>query len=74
MISGQQIREILCFLEKCGLGAEHYIPHIPLSKCYLRAFPGGPMVRTPYFHCKGHGLDPWLGNRTPHSEAKNKNF
>ena len=25
-------------------------------------FPGGPGVRTPCCHCRGHGFDPWLGN------------
>ena len=25
-------------------------------------FPGGPVVRTPCFHCCGHGFDPWSGN------------
>ena len=25
-------------------------------------FPGGPLVKTLYFQCKGHKLDPWLGN------------
>ena len=25
-------------------------------------FPGGPVVKTPQFHCRGHGFDPWLGN------------
>ena len=24
-------------------------------------FPGGPVVKTPSFHCKGRGFDPWLG-------------
>ena len=23
-------------------------------------FPGGAVVRTPCFHCRGHGLSPWL--------------
>ena len=23
--------------------------------------PGGPVVRTPCFQCKGHGFDPWSG-------------
>ena len=30
-------------------------------------FPGGPMVRTLHFHCRGHGLDPWSGIKTPHA-------
>ena len=25
-------------------------------------FPGGPVVKTPGFHCKGHRFDPWSGN------------
>ena len=25
-------------------------------------FPGGPVVETPRFLCRGHGFDPWLGN------------
>ena len=27
-----------------------------------REFPGGPVVKTPHFHCRAHGLDPWWGN------------
>ena len=26
-----------------------------------RNFPGGPMVKTSHFQCKGHGFDPWDG-------------
>ena len=22
----------------------------------------GPVVKTPCFQCRGHGIDPWLGN------------
>ncbi len=25
-------------------------------------FPGGPVVRTLCFYCRGHGFNPWLGN------------
>ena len=25
-------------------------------------FPGGPVVKTPSFHCRGLGFDPWSGN------------
>ena len=25
-------------------------------------FPGSPVVKTPRFHCREHGFDPWLGN------------
>ena len=27
-----------------------------------RDFPGGPVVRTPHFHCRGHRFDPWSGD------------
>ena len=30
-----------------------------INKCW--DFPGGPVVKTPCFHCRGHGFDPWLG-------------
>ena len=36
-------------------------------------FLGSPVVKTPCFHCRGHGLDPLLGKFcTPHSVAKKK--
>ena len=25
-------------------------------------FPGGPVVKTPSFHCQRPGFDPWSGN------------
>ena len=25
-------------------------------------FPGGPVVKTLHFHCRGHGVNPWLRN------------
>ena len=25
-------------------------------------FPGGPVVKLSWFHCRGHGLDPWSGS------------
>ena len=28
----------------------------------LRNFPGGPVVKTPCFHCRGQGFDPWSGD------------
>ena len=32
------------------------------------------MVKTPHFHCRGHGSDPWSGKFcTPRGVAKNKN-
>ena len=36
--------------------------------------PGGPVVKTPCFHCRAQGFDPWLGNKDPacHSPKINK--
>ena len=39
-------------------------------------FPGGPVVKTPRFHCSRRGFDPWLGNWDPTclvAQPKNKN-
>ena len=43
-------------------------------------FPGGAVVKTLWFHCKGHKFDPWLGPKIPHitqhttkKEKTNKN-
>ena len=46
-----------------GKGLDFYM------KCWqlIRDFPGGPVVRTLRFHCRGHGFDPWL-----HSMAQKK--
>ena len=33
------------------------------QKIKNRDSPGGPVVKTPCFHCRGHGFDPWLGNK-----------
>ena len=30
-----------------------------------RDFPGGPLVKSPRFQCRGYGFDPWLGNEDP---------
>ena len=32
------------------------------SKVQMRDFPGGPVVKTRSFHCRGHGCYPWSGN------------
>ena len=28
----------------------------------VKNFPGGPVVKTPRFQCRGRGFDPWSGN------------
>ena len=44
------------------------IRHIKLSA--LRDFPGGPVVRTPSFHCRGHGLLPGLGAKIQNAAGR----
>ena len=33
-----------------------------VSREYSIGTSGGPVVKTLYFHCRGHGLHPWSGN------------
>ena len=33
-----------------------------IKKYKFPDFPGGLVVKTQPFHCKGHRSDPWLGN------------
>ena len=33
---------------------------------FCSVFPGGPVVKTLCFQCRGRGLDPWSGNYVPH--------
>ena len=36
--------------------------HEALNRLEWTDFPGGPLAKTPYFHCSGHGFHPWSGN------------
>ena len=40
---------------------EFYINQLILKGSW-RDFPGGPVVKSPCFQCRGWGFDPWLGN------------
>ena len=35
------------------------------KKRKTRDFPHGPVVKTPHFHCRGSGLDPWSESYSP---------
>ena len=37
-------------------------------------FPRGPVVKTPNFHCRGHGFNPWSVNQDPVCQAAKKIF
>ena len=44
-----------------------------IKSSHRRDFPGGPVVRTPRFHCRGSGFNPWSGelrSRKPTGMAK----
>ena len=41
----------------CKLNTIHRV-----KKSDLRDFPGGPVVKTPSFQCRGCGFGPWSGN------------
>ena len=36
-------------------------------------FPGGPVVKTPRFHCRGRRFDPWWGNKIPRAAQLRQN-
>ena len=38
---------------------------VPIFKMKSRNLPGSPVVKTLYFHCKGHRFDSLLGNQDP---------
>ena len=47
------------------------------KRIWFMDFPGGPMVKTPHFHCRGHRFDPWSGSQDPTSHEawqKKKNL
>ena len=37
-----------------------------LDKTWSGNFPGGLVVMTPRFHCRGHEFNPWLGAKILH--------
>ena len=37
-------------------------PLVLLKKSHMKGFPGGPVVWTLHFYCKGHEFNPWSGN------------
>ena len=52
-----------CFFFEVVVGVGAFPKHIiPLETSEGRDVPGGPVVKTPCFHCRGHGFDPWSGN------------
>ena len=50
-----------------------YVFYFHLKVHSLRDFFGSPVVKTPHFHCRGHGFSLWLGTKIPHvAQPKNK--
>ena len=46
----------------CVVKKANTLKKLFVKKHTRRNFPGGPVVKIPSFHCKGHGFDPWSGN------------
>ena len=44
----------------------------PLEKNHFVEFPGGPVVRTWLFHCRGHEFNPKLGSQKEKKSLKKK--
>ena len=62
---GPSISLSLLFLATWNMNIGLGVPWLPYNcKSALRMweFPGDPVVRTPWFHCRVPGFDPWLGN------------
>ena len=38
------------------------VPRLRIKVGTYQDFPGGPVVKTPHFHCRGCRFDPWSGN------------
>ena len=55
-----------CNSLKGKLGEEHSVyvcfTTADMKKTTWEEFPGGPVVRTPSFHDRGHGFNPWWRN------------
>ena len=39
------------------------------NTCLHWDFPGGPVLKTPHFQCRGHRFHPWSGNRLPSPQS-----
>ena len=45
----------------------YVVQKLKYLKCWFWEFPGGPVVRTLCFHCRGTGSIPDLGTKIPHA-------
>ena len=45
---------------------------VSLKLLSLGDFPGGPVVKTLQFQCKGHRFDPWSGNLRSHMPCRGR--
>ena len=41
---------------------------LTLEMTVIWDFPGGPVVKSLRFQCRGRGFDPWWGTKIPHAE------
>ena len=45
-----------------GFLERHNLLNFTQQKIDGLGFPGCPVLKTPVFHCRGQGFDPWSGN------------
>ena len=51
-----------CYITSIILVAAWHLGYVEDTKKSWLDFPGGSVVRTQHFQCKGQGFDPWSGN------------
>ena len=57
----------------CKFGFFMYYKHGEETKLRVWDFPGGPVVKIPHFHYRGHRFEPWSGKfHMPCGEAEKK--
>ena len=57
-----RVGQIKPFLPQCLQYIKHSHILFQTKNLTFREFPGGPVVKTPYFCYRGCEFDPWLGN------------
>ena len=55
---------------KYTVGIFSFFLNFLISGVWIWDFPGGPVVKTPSFHCRGLGFDPWSRTKIPHAAQR----
>ena len=57
---------LLQTVSTCPRDKLFFFPYHTVNTENMRKFPGSPVVKTPCFHCRGCGFDPWSGKLRSH--------